>query len=148
MRFRALLLAGIGACAIGIAAHAADDPIKERQELMKGIGDSMKALGQMAKGEQPYDAAVAEQALTRIHENIGPFPELFPEGTETGGDTAAAPAIWEKKDEFDELANRLETASTEAIPAATSGLDGLRGALGNVGSACRDCHEEFRLKKE
>ena len=38
---------------------AADDPAKERQELMKTVVKSVKILVPMAKGEKPYDATAA-----------------------------------------------------------------------------------------
>ncbi|AXS41083.1 hypothetical protein D1F64_14930 [Breoghania sp. L-A4] len=79
MNFRALsTLTAVVMIGFGGAALAVDDPIKARQELMKGIGDSMKALGQMAKGEIEYDAAKATAAVETIHTNIQTFPNHFP----------------------------------------------------------------------
>jgi cytochrome c556 len=38
---------------------AGDDPLHERHELMEGVGDAAKPIGQMLKGEQDFDAAAA-----------------------------------------------------------------------------------------
>ena len=149
MRIRAaFLIAGLGVFAFAAAAVAQGDPIKQRQETMKTIGGSMKLLGEMAKGEKPYDADAAKAAMTRINESIDGFPALFPKGTETGGDTAASPKIWEDMAEFEEDATALKTVSAELIPVVGESVDSLRASLGKLGGACKDCHEDFRLKKE
>ncbi|PTW61627.1 cytochrome c556 [Breoghania corrubedonensis] len=149
MRIRAaFLLAGLGVVAFAAAAVAQGDPIKQRQETMKAIGGSMKVLGEMAKGEKPYDADAAKAAMTKINESIDGFTALFPKGSETGGDTAASPKIWENMAEFEEDAEALKMVSAELTPVVGEGIDSLRGSLGKLGGACKDCHEDFRLKKE
>ena len=77
-------------------ALAQEAPQVVREKLMKGIGQAVGALGAIAKGEKPYDAAVVQQSLTTISTNIQAFPDQFPPGTETGHETEALPAIWEK----------------------------------------------------
>lgn len=149
MRMRAAcLLTGLGLFAFTAAAIAQDDPIKQRQETMKAIGGSMKVLGEMAKGEKPYDGEAAKAAMSKIHDSIMGFVDLFPEGTETGGDTAAAPAIWENKDRFAVDAKALETVSADLTPVVAGGLDELRSSMPRLGGACKDCHQDFRLKKD
>ncbi|WP_319773111.1 cytochrome c [Breoghania sp.] len=149
MRLRsAFLFTGLGALAFSVAALAQGDPIKQRQEAMKAIGGSMKVLGEMAKGVKPYDGAAAEAAVGRIHDSIDGFTDLFPEGTEMGGDTEASPAIWDKPEEFKADAEALKAASAAAKPEVGRGLDALRASLGSVGGACKDCHQSFRIKKD
>ncbi len=148
MTFRAIsTLATVVMLSFGGAALAVDDPIKTRQDLMKGIGDSMKALGQMAKGEIEYDAAKAQAAVETIHTNIQTFPNHFPEGS-TEGKTEAGPKIWTDMEGFETIANNLEMASADAIPAVGQDLDSLRGALGAIGKSCKECHEGYRVKKD
>ena len=43
---------------------AGDDPIHERHELMEGVGDAAKPIGQMLKGEREFDATGAETVVT------------------------------------------------------------------------------------
>lgn len=130
-------------------AQAQDNPPQvERIDLMKEIGKNTGILGRMAKGEEAYDAAKADAALTVIIENIQEFPEYFPEGSETGHDTRALPAIWTDKAGFQADADALVEAATAAREAAPSGLDAFRGSFRAVGQACGACHNEFRAKKD
>jgi cytochrome c556 len=139
------LLAGFFAAS---AAVAADDPIKQRKELMKANGASVKGVVAMLKGEKPYDGAAAEKAMKDISGSLPTFITLFPKGSETGGETAAKAEIWESKAEFDTLAKDAEAATAKAAAAAAGGLDGFKAAFGPVGKACKACHEKFRAEKQ
>jgi cytochrome c556 len=129
-------------------AIAAEDPIKERKDLMKGNGDAVKVVTPMLKGEKPYDAKEAETAMNTINRSIVKFVTLFPQGSETGGDTAAKPEIWTSKAEFDAIAKQLDAATAKAAAAAPGGLDGFKAAMADVGKSCKACHEKFRAEKK
>jgi cytochrome c556 len=139
------LLAGFVAAS---AAVAADDPIKQRKELMKGNGAAVKGVAAMLKGEKPYDGAAVEKAMKDIGGSVATFVTLFPKGSETGGETAAKAEIWQSKAEFDGIAKDLEAATATAAAAAAGGLDGFKAAFGPVGKACKACHEKFRAEKQ
>jgi cytochrome c556 len=139
------VLAGVLGASV---ASAADDPIKQRKELMKGNGASLKGVVAMLKGEKPYDGAVVEKAMKDIGGSVVTFVTLFPKGSETGGETGAKPEIWESKDEFNKLGKDLEAATAKAATAAAGGLDGFKAAFGPVGKACKACHEKFREEKK
>jgi len=144
-----LSLALTFACVIGAgAAVAASDPIKERQTLMKGNGDAMKAITAMLKGEKPYDAKIAAEALKSVNTSLDKFVTLFPKGSETGGDTAAKPEIWANKADFEALARATKEGAGKAEKAAAGGLDSLKTAMGDVGKGCKGCHEKYRVEKE
>lgn len=146
-RLAAPLAAVVVAAGVAGTAFAVDDPIKARQDRMEMIGDSMKALGQMAKGEKDYDSETATKAVQTIHDSITGFTDLFPAGSESGGDTEAAPAIWTDMEGFEKAAMNLKDATEKALPAAGESLDALRGVLGDIGKNCKGCHENFRVKK-
>jgi cytochrome c556 len=131
------------------AALAQDNPIKQRQDLMKGNGDAMKLVGEMLKGEKPYEADAAAKALTKISGSMDEFPTLFPESSKPTPDvkTDAKPNIWEDMADFKAKAEEVKTASAKAAEAAAGGLDSLKGAIGAVGKGCKGCHEEYRVKK-
>jgi cytochrome c556 len=142
---------GFAACALVLSAglaSAADDPIKQRRELMKGNGAAIKAVVAMLKGEKPYDGAAVEKAMKDINGSVATFVTLFPKGSETGGETAAKPEIWESKAEFEDLAKDVEAATAKAAEAAPGGLDSFKAAFGPVGKACKACHEKFREEKK
>lgn len=138
-----------GALAVLATGSFADDVIKERQELMKTVGKSAKILVPMAKGETTYDAAAAVDAMKAINKVPDAFVDLFPKGSEKGGDTEASPKIWENPEDFKAKAAALKKASAEGIEQAGQGVDALKGVLfDSVLKACKNCHDEYRIKKE
>jgi cytochrome c556 len=148
MWYRSLsLVVCSGILAAGIAV-AAQDTIKERQQLMKDNGEAAKLVTAMLKGEKPYDAKEAETAMKSVNASIAKFVTLFPIGTETGGDTAAKPEIWANKAEFESIAKQLDAVTAKAAAAAPGGLDGFKTAMAEVGKACKACHEKFRVEKK
>lgn len=147
MRVRPLAVAAFvlaGLC----AANAQDtSPQQERYDLMREIGKNTGALGKIAKGEEPYDAAVVDAAASAIAANAEKFVTLFPEGTETGNDTRALPAIWEDRDTFNGYGEALVEGALAVKAAAPDGLDAFRPAFGQMAGSCRDCHQSFRAAK-
>jgi cytochrome c556 len=130
------------------AALAADSPQEQRHELMEHVGDAAKAVGQMLKGEQPFDAATAMESFNTWHEAAGKFGDLFPEGTETGYDTRAKAAIWTDREGFDSALQAFSDAVDAAIAAAPQDLDALNAAAGPVFKKCKACHEDYRVEED
>jgi cytochrome c556 len=129
-------------------ASASGDPIKDREELMKGNGKAVKGVVAMLKGEKPYDGAAVEKAMKDINGSLATFVTLFPEGSETGEDTEAKPEIWQDKADFESKAKDLQAATAKAAAAAPGGLDAFKVAFGAVGKACKACHEKYREEKK
>src|SRR5210317_515851 len=57
---------------------AGDDPIHERHELMEGVGDAAKPIGQMLKGEREFDAGVVMTSFETFDKASAQFGGLFP----------------------------------------------------------------------
>lgn len=139
------------AVALGLAAVAFSpalvvaqgDPIAERQEVMKGVGDATRTGVQMARGERPFDLDEAHAVLAVYIDASERMPTLFPEGTETGGDTEALPRIWEEKDRFVGLFEEWG-ATVSAGREATTDLASFQAAMGEATQSCRTCHTDFR----
>ncbi|MGD8577739.1 MAG: cytochrome c, partial [Lysobacterales bacterium] len=111
-------------------AVAGESPQEQRHDLMEHVGDAAKAVGQMLKGEAPFDAEIAMQSFQTWHEAAGKFGDLFPEGTETGYDTRAKAAIWTDREGFESALRAFSDAVDEAIAAAPQDLDALNVAAG------------------
>ena len=135
------------AFAVGATAVLAQgDPIATRKQTMKGVGDATKIGSAMAKGEAPFDAAKAKEILQVYANAADKMHTYFPENSKTGGETTAAPTIWQNQAEFrkrfDDWAADIKKASSQ-----TNDLDSFKAAFGNLTKACGGCHETFRIKK-
>jgi cytochrome c556 len=142
---RTLLAAA--AVVIGITAVAAQsDPIAARREVMKGVGAQTKTGAAMAKGEAPFDQAKATQIFATYEDAATKMPNLFPANSKTGGETTAAPKIWEDMDGFK---GRFSKFGDEAKKAKSSvkDLDSFKSNFGAVTKNCGGCHETYRIKK-
>lgn len=136
----------LSALALTTAALAAE-PQEMRQEMMKQVGGAAGTLSKMAKGEAPFDAAAAVAAFTTMAEVGATYADQFPEGSETGFETEASPAIWQNMDDF-----KAKTAKFQADAAAAAGMTfadaaAVGAAFGGVAANCGACHELYRVKK-
>ena len=66
--------------------------------------------------------------------------------TKTGGDTAALPAIWDNKADFDAKFTKFG-ADAKAAQGAVKDLDTFKAAFGGLTKNCGGCHETYRAKK-
>ena len=145
------VLAALGALALAplVLPAAAQNTavIKERQEAMKAVGKSAKTAGQMLKGEVPFDPATAAELFATMHASAEKFGGLFPEDSKTGEKTEAAPAIWEKPEDFKAKLAKFDGDISAAIAAKPADLDAFKAAFQAVGANCKGCHQEFRVDK-
>jgi cytochrome c556 len=129
-------------------ATAGDSPQAKRQALMKDVRESAKVIGGMLRGQAEYDSAAATEALTVFKKASGHFGDLFPEGSETGEETEAAPAIWEDRAGFDSALRDWADATDAALAALPDTLDDAKPVLGSVMRNCKACHDNYRIEKD
>jgi cytochrome c556 len=122
---------------------AQSDPIAERKELMKSNGKHAKNVGQMVKGEAPFDAAAANAAFSDWGKAATRIPALFASPPPPGADTRALPKIWQDKAGFEAKAAAFSKAVADN-KGKTKSLDELKAAFPAVSKACGDCHEPYR----
>jgi cytochrome c556 len=113
------------------AAVADDNPIIQRKAILKGIGDATKPIAAMLKGEAPYDNATVQKSLATIADGAKKLPDLFPDNSKTGDDTAALPKIWDDKVKFNAIYDQAS----------------LKANIGSVLGNCKSCHDDYRAKK-
>ena len=139
----ALVLAGLG---LGLTAvMAQSNPIAERKDAMKAVGAATREGAAMAKGEAAFDAAKAQAIFKTYADAAKKMPTLFPDSSKTGGETTAAPKIWEDQAGFKAAFAKFETDA--AAGASVANLDGFRTAFGAATKNCGTCHEVYRIKK-
>jgi cytochrome c556 len=141
-----MFAAGLG-CALLLAATAAQAQapaeIAQRQELMKANGAAMRTLTPIVRGEAPWNAATAGAAAASIVAGAEKNKSLFPAGSM--GTSAALPAIWERKAEFDGLFDRQRDAAATLVRLAAAGDEaGFKAAFPALGQSCGACHTPFR----
>lgn len=142
--FGASLLAGIGRPTPVDAHSGATGIVKERMELMKGLGDELKGLARVFKGEEAYDAARVAAAARRIEEGSGDHMlRLFPAGS-TQHPSEARNAIWRDWAEFEAAAEDLGTRAAALAAVAGDGPDAARTAFAALAQSCKACHRDFK----
>src|SRR5262245_12472567 len=121
MMIRSVL--AIAALAIGVTAVVAQqDPIEARKALMKANGKEAGVGNKMAKGEEPFALEKAKQIFKTYEDTAAKAPNLFPDNSKTGGETAALPAIWENKADFNAKLTKFGT-DAKAAEAQVKDLD-------------------------
>jgi cytochrome c556 len=136
----------VTALAIGVSAASAQDPIAARKALMKTNGQMAGQGAKFMKGEEPFDLAKAKAIFAAYEDAAAKMPKLFPDNSKTGGETAALPAVWEKKSDFDA---KFVKFGADAKDAAAKVKDeaSFKEAFPNVQKNCGGCHETYRAKK-
>jgi cytochrome c556 len=130
----------------GSLAIAQQDPIAARKALMKRNGDEAKIGTQFMKGEAPFDLAKAKAIFAAYADAASRVPSLFPDTSKTGGDTAALPAIWEKKDDFTAKLKKFGEDAKDAEAKVTDEAS-FKAVFPTVQKNCGGCHETYRMKK-
>jgi cytochrome c556 len=70
---------------------------------------------------------------------------LFPDTSKTGGDTAALPAIWENKADFEAKLTKFAADAKAAGPKVTD-LDTFKAQMTEVRKNCGGCHQPYRKR--
>jgi cytochrome c556 len=137
----AVLMFGVTAA----AAQSCQDIIDKRQTLMKKSGAAAKIGTEMIKGERPFDMAQVQQIYAAFTEDATQMPTLFPDCSKTGNKTTAAPAIWQKMDDFKAAIAKF-AADIKAAQDNTKDVDTLKANFTTIGKNCSSCHQTFRVK--
>src|SRR5262249_53973509 len=105
----------VAAVALGVTAVIAQQgPIAARRGLFKANGQEGPIHGKKSEGEEPFDLAKAKKIFATFEDASTKAPALFPNNSKTGGDTAALPAIWENKADFNAKLAKLGSDAKKA----------------------------------
>jgi cytochrome c556 len=138
---RGVFIALLGTFIFGASAIAQGDPIAERRALMRDAQKQERAANNIILGKfLPEKAAVAMQ---RLQADLVAFVELFPVGSETGGETKADPAIWANMDDFRAIAARTIEDARAAEAAIAEGQSAFATAWQAVAEDCSSCHKKY-----
>lgn len=122
-------LAVTGTAAAAFAHGNATGIVKERMEAMEAMGDAVKAVTPMMRGETAYDAEAMRAAARTFQAHSGKaLTRLFPEGT--GGEPSdATDAVWSDWEGFATLARQLGVYARALEGAAGNGMAGGIGSM-------------------
>jgi len=137
----------LGVLAIGVTSvMAQNDPIATRKDMMKQLGRANAEVAKISKGETPFKLETVQAALKTIQDASKAMPNLFPDNTKSGGDTAALPKVWETRADFN---TRWEKMGRDAAAASAKIVDeaSFKAAYSEVTGNCGSCHEGYRMKK-
>ena len=149
---RWIVTAGFSLVTVAALAHSgATGIVKERMDLMGGVGKATKEIGKMLKGEAAYDSdRVAELARAIAASGGRKMTALFPEGS-IMGPSEARPEIWTNWQRFSDIAGDLTATATALADGAANSRDGSKGSpealFGAMAKTCKGCHQDFRIKK-
>ena len=120
-------------------------PVRDRHELMEGIGKQAKIIGNALKSG---DFAPVGGAAEQIHTSAIKIAPLFPPGS-ADPKSRAKPEIWQDWAKFEALTKQLETNAGALATAAKNNAD-VPGSAQTMFGTCKSCHDQFRVpeKKE
>lgn len=122
---RSITIGAIIASSLGAAAFAHSGATGVVLERMNGMSAMKKVMGELApmmRGEVPYDVAAAQKGAATIMAHAGGgMVKLFPEEA-IPATSYAMPALWERWDDFSDLADLLESQAFGLAMAIPNGL--------------------------
>ncbi|MCL1825596.1 MAG: cytochrome c [Betaproteobacteria bacterium] len=144
----------LGIAALSLASSAVAQVKPEEQIKFRKAAYSFASwnMGKIkANLEGTYDAAQVKAAANAIaavaSSGLG---ALFSPGTEKSiGEqkTSVKPELFQKGDVVAKMAGDFAAASNELVKAADSGdVAAIKAAHGKVGTTCKSCHDEFKLR--
>jgi cytochrome c556 len=124
--------------------------IEARQKALKEMGAAMKTISDQMKSGAPALDQI-RPAVQTIKTHSTELPTWFPAGTgpESGVKTEALAKIWEDQPTFQAAAQRLADEAAKLSDVATGeDIAAIGAQVGATGAACKNCHDNFRMKKE
>ena len=152
----AALLVSAGIAVAARAQTAAQPPspaaqaVGVRKAVFTLIGANCKILGDVAKGNVPFDSTEVQKRAERVAFLSGLVGDSFPDISNVGEpDSKAKPDIWTSKDDFAKKAADLRehAAALVRVSAAEKGTtDAFKAAFNAVAQDCKGCHDTYRAK--
>lgn len=157
LRSRVLLMRNVlaigltGILGIGVAAVAAnvkpEEAVEYRQSVYTVIRWNFKPIGDMVKGQIPFDAAAVARHAAFL-EMLSKMPlEGFVPGSDVG-ETEAKPEIWKNWSEFEGYMRKFQEETAKLSQAAKTGdPEAIKTQFNNTAKACKNCHDKFRKEE-
>ena len=120
------------------------------EEIIKGRKALFSKNYSTAKRIQTFatkgDFDKAKSLMLEMSQNYKSLIEYFPENTKEGFKTEALPAIWENKEEFNNLMNKSSNNMVELISIIENSDDIGSSLKKFMWGNCKSCHSKFRAE--
>lgn len=136
----------LGTMAVTAQTLTGEAAIAERKNIMKGVGQATRTASGMSKGDTPFDLAAAKKVFETYEQAAKRMPALFPDDSKTGGETSAAPKIWEDMAGFKAGFAKMEKEAADA-GAKTTDLESFKVSFAEVSKNCGACHQTYRIQR-
>lgn len=142
------LIVSIALLALPASAFAQDArvaaQVKLRQSAYTVLGAQMGAMGAMASGRAPYDAAAFRLAADRAAFMATIVSDTFPAGS--AANSKAKADLWQQQADFQRLMKDMQ-GKTAALATAAKGndLEAIKPAFGAAGASCKACHDKYKM---
>jgi cytochrome c556 len=122
-----------------------EDQVKYRRAAYTLMSLNFGSLAAMAQEKKPFNAEEAARNADFVAMLSTVPRQYFGEGTDK--DTKAKPEIWTHRADFDTKMDKM-VGEAQKVPAVARGGDmaAFKKQVGDLGSACKACHDEYRLK--
>lgn len=138
-----LILPFVFAASVALAHQGVTNPaVMARMNGMSLIGDNVKVLGSMAKGQIAFDANAAQLAAQEVARHSGESIALFAP-RESDPKSEARADIWDNFDDFSAKALALQTLASD-LAGTIASVEDVRDAMQPLGKACAACHKVYR----
>jgi len=145
-----MLVALLACSAFGLTmAHqqTGDDRVDYRQGAYKIMGWQMGILGDMARGEKPFDHKRAQEAARNLQWAERLTATTYSPDTKGAKKTRLLQKAWNEMDTFADRGRSLKTEINQLLMALEAGDEAkAKGHIGSVGKACKACHDDYREK--
>jgi cytochrome c556 len=129
-----------------LSLYSAEQDIKNRQNAMQQVRESVKVLFPMAKGKTEYDDFVVISMLDQMLAAAKPYASYFPEQPEVGVSSEAAETIWTDRSGFEKALANFLTDIEVAVLAEPETLEDFKPLFADITSNCQSCHQVYRMK--
>ncbi len=124
------------------------DPIAERQQLMSDTREALKPLIGMSRGQLDFDRETVRASLAVFARTADESRDLYPDGTQSGGDTEAKATIWSDRAGFNQALTDFSEAVAAAQQADPQTAEAFQPVLRSVLGTCKACHDGYRVDKD
>lgn len=144
MKSALTFLAAFVVATTAFAHSGATGVVKERMDMMKDLGATLKALATMTRSGE-HDSELVRKSAQDIQRHAVHLPKMFPIGSDKIPSEAGA-AIWQQQQRFKALFAKMGKAA-ELLEKSARHQGMTTAQIKVIQIYCRECHKDFRVKK-